>query len=345
MDHPHGAGILGWNRSRWTWARLVVGAAILAFLVWQLGTGPFLEPLRLIDAWSLAAAAAIAVLTTVACAWRWRLVSRGLGTDLPLRGAVSAYYLSQFLNTVLPGGVLGDAHRAVRRGRDVGDIGHGLRAVVWERTAGQVVQIALTMAVLLVMPSPVRSSMPVVVGVVVAGTLCAVFLVRALPRFAPSALARIARAVAEDLREGLMARGAWSGIMLASTVVVTGHTATFLLAARTAGSSASLVEMLPLALLVLLAMGLPTNIAGWGPREGVAAWLFAVAGLGAAQGVAIAVVYGVMALVATLPGAVVLLAIWLRRGSNRIAPDASASRSEPDRRPPATADLGGVNGG
>ena len=345
MDDPHGAGILGRNRSRWTWARLVVGAAILAVLVWRLGTGPFLEPLQLIDAWSLAAAAAIAVPTTVACAWRWRLVSRGLGTDLPLRGAVSAYYLSQFLNTILPGGVLGDAHRAVRRGRDVGDVGHGLRAVVWERTAGQVVQLALTVVVLLVMPSPVRSSMPVVAGLAVTGTLCVVLLGRVFPRRLPTALARLARAVAMDLRDMLLTRRAWSGILLASTVVVTGHTATFLLAARTAGSSASLVQMLPLALLVLLAMGVPTNIAGWGPREGVAAWLFAVAGLGAAQGVAIAVVYGVMALVATLPGAVVLLATWLRRRSDRIAPAASASRSESDRRPLAIDGLEGAAGG
>ena len=345
MDHPHGAGILGWNRSRWTWARLAVGVAILAFLVWRLGTGPFLEPLQLIDVGSLAAAAAIAVLTTVACAWRWKLVSRGLGTDLPLRGAVAAYYLSQFLNTVLPGGVLGDAHRAVRRGRDVGDVGHGLRAVVWERSAGQVVQIALTMAVLLVLPSPVRSSMPVVAGSVATVTLCVVLLGRVSPGGAPTALARIARAVARDFRDLLRARRTWLGITLASTVVVAGHTATFLIAARTAGSSVSAVQMLPLALLVLLAMGLPTNIAGWGPREGVAAWLFAVAGLGAAQGVTIAVVYGVMALVATLSGAVVLLAIWLRRRSDKVEPDASVSWPASGRRPPVTVDLEGAAGG
>lgn len=50
------------------------------------------------------------------------------------------------------------------------------------------------------------------------------------------------------------------------------------------------------------------SVAGWGPREGVAAWAFGMAGLGAAAGVTASVVYGVMALVATLPGAVVLLA-------------------------------------
>ena len=32
------------------------------------------------------------------------------------------------------------------------------------------------------------------------------------------------------------------------------------------------------------AMRIPLNVAGWGPREGVAAWAFAAAGLGAAQG-------------------------------------------------------------
>ena len=64
-------------------------------------------------------------------------------------------------------------------------------------------------------------------------------------------------------------------------------------------------QMLPLALLVMLAAALP-NVGGWGPREGVTAWAFAAAGLGASLGVATAVVYGVMVLVASLPGAAVL---------------------------------------
>jgi hypothetical protein len=69
--------------------------------------------------------------------------------------------------------------------------------------------------------------------------------------------------------------------------------------------------MLPIAFLVMAAMVLP-NVGGWGPREGGAAWLFGAAGLGAQQGVATAVVYGVMVLVASLPGAAVLAGAWLR---------------------------------
>jgi uncharacterized membrane protein YbhN (UPF0104 family) len=307
------------SRTLWRLARPLGGAAMLAVLVWRLGTGPFLDGVRMIAWWSLAAAAGIAVLTTVCCAWRWSLVARGLGVGVPLRAAVAAYYRSQFLNTTLPGGVLGDVHRAVRHGRDVGDIGRGLRAVAWERSAGQLVQIVLTMIALLLLPSPVRSSMPVVATAVVAGALGAVLLSRAVPHGGPSRWARTLRGAAADLREGLLARRAWPGIVLASAVVMAGHTATFLIAARTAGSTASLGRLLPLALLVLLAMGVPTNIGGWGPREGVAAWAFGVAGLGAAQGVATAVVYGVMVLVANLPGAGVLIVAWLRRDARGAA--------------------------
>ena len=116
--------------------RLAGGAAILAVLVARVGTGPFVDAVRLTNAGALLVAAAVTAVTTVACAWRWRLVARGLGVDVPLPAAVGAYYRSQFLNCTLPGGVLGDVHRAVAHGRDAGDIGRSVRAVGWERSAG-----------------------------------------------------------------------------------------------------------------------------------------------------------------------------------------------------------------
>jgi glycosyltransferase 2 family protein len=291
-------------------ARLVGGLGILAVVVWRLGTGPILDGLRSISAGPLLAATGIAVVTTVCSAWRWSLVARGLGIAVPLPTAIAAYYRSQFLNTALPGGVLGDVHRGVRHGQDVGDVGRALRAVAWERFAGQVVQSAIALTALLVLPSPVRSAMPIVVAVVVLSALAAVLVLRLVPN-------RWAHTLSADVRDGLLARQAWPGITVASIVIVVGHTATFLIAARTAGSTASLTTLLPLALLVLLAMVVPVNIGGWGPREGAAAWLFGAAGLGAAQGVATATVYGVMVLVAALPGAVVLVVARRRRAPAR----------------------------
>jgi glycosyltransferase 2 family protein len=261
-------------------ARYGIAVAILAVLVWRHGTGPFLDGLRRVDAAALAAACGLAVLTTAGCAWRWRTVASGLGAELPLRTAVAAYYRSLFLNIALPGGVVGDVHRGIR---------HGLRAVVWERSAGQVVQVVLTVAVLLVAPSPVRSAMPVVALALLAAVAGLLLLARRSP----------------DLRVAVLDR--WRGIALVSALVVAGHAVTFLIAARTAGVTAPPSQLLPLALLVLAAAALP-SIGGWGPREGATAWAFGAAGLGASAGVATAVVYGVMVLAAGLPGAVVLVA-------------------------------------
>ncbi|MDQ1513341.1 MAG: glycosyltransferase 2 family protein, partial [Microbacteriaceae bacterium] len=104
------------------------------------------------------------------------------------------------------------------------------------------------------------------------------------------------------------------GVAAASLLVAAGHAAVFLVAARMTGTTGSIARMLPVALLVMLAMAVPVSIAGWGPREGVAAWAFGAAGLGAAQGVATATAYGVLALVAVLPGAVVVFTDRLRKG-------------------------------
>ena len=300
------------HRTAWWWARLAATIATLAVLVWRLGTGPFLDGLRMVDGGGLAAAAAIAVLTTVCCAWRWRIVARGLGVDLTMGTAVAAYYRSLFLNVTLPGGVVGDVHRGISHGRDTSDVGRGLRAVAWERSAGQVVQIVLTVAVLLVMTSPVRAAMPLVALALVAAAVGVALAARARPAVGRSWWARLRGAAGRDVRDGLLARRAWPAIAAASALVVAGHAATFLIAARTAGVTAPLSEMLPLALLVLLAAALP-NVGGWGPREGVTAWAFAAAGLGASRGVATAVIYGVMVFVASLPGAAVLVAAWVRR--------------------------------
>jgi uncharacterized membrane protein YbhN (UPF0104 family) len=293
----------------------------LTVLVWRLGAGPFLDGVRTVDGRALAAAAGLAVLTTVCCAWRWKIVARGLGIDLPLPAAVAAYYRSLFLNVTLPGGVVGDVHRGFSHGRDVSDVGRALRAVAWERCAGQAVQALLTVVVLLALPSPVHSSMPLVaIAVVVA--MCAVVLVaRARPGGGRSAWARVRSAAAGDIRDGLLARRAWLGIALASVLVVCGHAVTFLIAARAAGTTAPPSRVLPLALLVMAVMVLP-SVGGWGPREGAAAWVFGAAGLGAQRGVATAVVYGVMVFVASLPGLAVLVVSWSRRGR-------PAGRAEP----------------
>ena len=274
------------------WWRCVAGAAVLAVVVVWVGSSAVLTGLHALDVPVLAWGLAIAVVTTAASAWRWHLVARDLGMVVPFGPAVAACYSAQFLNTVLPGGVLGDVHRGVVHGRAAGATALGLRTVVWERFAGQVVLAALTAVALVALPSPVGPFLP---WVLAAGVLAALTLVV----------------------------GRWSvtGIVLASVVAAAGHVATYVLAARAVGVHAPLEVLVPLALVVLVAAGIPLNLAGWGPREGMAAWVFAAAGRGAATGLATAVEFGAIVLVANLPGAIVLLVTRGAASSHAVLPE------------------------
>ncbi|GAA0931297.1 lysylphosphatidylglycerol synthase transmembrane domain-containing protein [Streptomyces thermoalcalitolerans] len=306
----------------------VAGAVVLVALMWRLGTGAFLEGLRRIDVPALLTALGIGLVTTVFSAWRWQLVARGLRIRLPLGPAVADYYRSLFLNAALPGGVLGDVHRAVRHGQSAGDLGRGVRAVVLERTAGQIALAAAGVVVLLTLPSPVRDEARHLVPLLALAAVGAFAVVLALRmNRASSRRGRVLRRVLGEAREGLLSRRNGPGVALSSLVVLTGHLAMFVVAARIAGSAAPVPVLLPLAVLALLAMGLPLNVGGFGPREGATAWAFGAAGLGASTGLATAMVYGVLCFVASLPGALVLVA--RRRKGTRAGARTAATAPEP----------------
>ena len=125
----------------------------------------------------------------------------------------------------------------------VGDVDrglrHGWRGGIWDRGLGQHVQVALVLG---------------------AGAALAVPMGRAVVALAA----------------GLAVTG--GAVVLLSAGAVAGHLVVFLAAATAAGVSLSPLSLLPVGALVLLGSAIPLNVAGWGPREGVAAWAFAAAG-------------------------------------------------------------------
>ena len=230
-------------------------------------------------------------MTTAASAWRWVRAARGLGLTLERRRAVGDYYAALFLNGVLPGGVLGDVQRALRHGRDARNQRRAVTAVLVERTAGQIVLVVAVVTCLLLQPSvlPVHlvAGRPALVAVLL-------LVIVAVPLVLVARSRRLVRPA--DV----------AAVLGASVVVLGGHLATFVVAARAAGSAVSVLRLLPLMLVALLAMSLPLNIAGWGPRRASRRGPSRRPGMQAGQGLTVAVLYGLLALIASLPGVAVL---------------------------------------
>jgi hypothetical protein len=95
-------------------------------------------------------------------------------------------------------------------------------------------------------------------------------------------------------------------IAVLSALSTTGHLLVFLTAAAAVGTPLAPGSLVLVGALVLLGASIPLNVAGWGPREGVAAWAFTAFGATAATGVSVAVAYGVLSTVATLPALALL---------------------------------------
>ena len=191
----------------------------------------FLDGVRAVDGGALAAACGLAVLTTVL---RLALEDRGPwprhrpaagsggGRLLPLAVPQSSRCPAGWWATSTAGSATAATPATSAAG-----------CAPWRGSARrQVVQAVVTVAVLLVVPSPVRATMPLV-----ARSHCSRRPASRWLRGPPSANrgGRGGAAPARELRDGLLAWRAWPAIALASALVVAGHAVTFLIAARAAG--------------------------------------------------------------------------------------------------------------
>jgi uncharacterized membrane protein YbhN (UPF0104 family) len=301
--------------------QLGFGVAVVAGTIAVIGTGPVVRGVLAVSPPAVALSLALTAVATLAAAWRWRVVSAGLGLPIPVGASVAAYYRSQFVNTVLPGGVLGDVHRAYRQGARDGRLIGSARAVATERVAGQVVQAGLTVAVLAVLglTGPIAAFAGPLAAL--AGASAAVLGAVIAALAVAAATARGRRLLGRELsllRQTFGSVRASVSIGAASAVVVAAHSATFVVACLAVGVVASPRELLALAVVALAAAALPLSFGGWGPREAAAAAAFAVVGLGAGAGLAASTAFGILTMVSVLPGLVVLIVEWVAARARRM---------------------------
>ena len=312
--------------------RAAFSLGLLAGLAVWLDAGAAVSRLASMQpSWVLAALAVSGVQVAV-LAWRWSFTARRLGVDLPWPVAWREYYLSIFLNQVLPGGVLGDVARAWRQVRSQIRVqapgGPAVRAVVFERLSAQVVMTTAAGVSLLFLPVTVApGSRPAMVGAgLLAGGLVVALIV--WMRRQSSEWSLFGPILAE-VGAAHLTPGAFAAQLASALVVVATYLATYLLAARAVGVETPLPVLLPLVAPVLMSMLIPVTVAGWGLREGAAAVLWAAVGLTAADGVVVSIAYGLLVLAGSAPGAV-FLAFGLRRGRTRPgAPIESPVEAEP----------------
>ena len=282
-------------------ARVAVSVALLWLVSRYVDVAAVLSRLSQLRPGWVALGLAVSVLQVGVLAWRWRYTAARLGVDLPLRKALAEYYLGILLNQLLPGGVAGDVSRAWRHARTDVPTGPAVRAVILERASAQVVMTLVAVVSVLVLP---WASGAFRVSAAIAAAVLLGLMLRTLAR-QPEADSP-ARRFWADTRRALLARDAFAAQLASALLVVASYIVVFLVAARAVGMETPLTSVLPLVAPVLMTMLIPVTVAGWGIREAAAVALWGLTGLTPADGAAISVTYGLLVLVSSAPGLVVL---------------------------------------
>lgn len=281
--------------------RWLLTLALMALVVW------LVEPARL---WAslthvqwpwLLLALALTPLQVVISAWRWRFTVQRLGGHLSMAHAIGEYYLATLVNQLVPGGVVGDAGRALRHRQRTGTTALAVHGVMIERFSGQLVLFVLGLVLVLFrVPLPVPP-MPglFLVPLVLVGVLLLWSVLQAPP------VARWWAGFRGDVRRALLSRSALPWQLLSSFAVIASYLAVFWCLAMGLGLEVARISpglLLALCTVLLMTMVVPLTVSGWGVREGAAAMLWPLAGMDSQQGVALAVSYGLVVLVSALPG-------------------------------------------
>jgi len=287
-----------------TLIRLAISIALLALVASQFGDG-LLEQLQTADTRWLLAALALGFAQITLSAWRWRFTAGHLAIPLTRRVALGEYYLATLVNQTLPGGVLGDAQRAWRHGRQLPRHGPAFQAVVIERLSGQIAMGLLALAAWTSSPwaSSGDRSQSLLLLLALIGFVAIISTGLSRAHTAPDWM----RDWRDALSRGLFNRRVLPLQLMASFTVAAGYVGGFVCCLMALGPAGGIMLWIALIPPVLFAMLIPLSIAGWGIRESAAALLWPMAGLPAAEGVAAAILYGAISLLAGVPGVMVLL--------------------------------------
>jgi len=298
----------------------VVVTVALLVLLWQLADGADAAEVLLTanPLWLLAALFALTVHTVLA-AERWRLTAGALGVSLSRWHALREYYLAQLVNSTVPGGVVGDAGRAVRSRGQAG-LTVAAQAVVVERFAGQVAVLA-TMAIAITATTLVPgglewpSWMLGLAAAITGGSLVGLGLLLAATRL-PGRVGPRLTELARTAAVALVGRRVWLPQLALSAGTTVCILAAFAFCALAVGLNLPVGAILTLVPLILLTMLVPITISGWGLREGAAAALLPLAGATASASLAASVAFGLVGLAAVLPGAAF---VWVSGREQRAA--------------------------
>jgi glycosyltransferase 2 family protein len=281
-------------------ARIALGLALLAAVIWYVDPRALARSLAAIDVRWFAAALAASALSNVFSAARWAAIARGLGLVAPLGAAVAMYFRGMTMNVLLPGAtVSGDLLRGYQLGRLPGNtlVPAGV-SVLLDRLSGLWVLCTCSLVALLgalaagVVPTGKESSL----------YLAGLALALAMP-WLPLPVERAEKA----RRAALASSGALRRSLWLSVMVQVFSAMALWFCARASGVGIGYAAMLAAAAPIFIMGAVPLGWGGFGAREAAAVVVLGALGVAPEQATTTGLLYGVSAVLQGIAAAPLFL--------------------------------------
>ena len=297
--------------------KLAITLGLFAWLLGKVQIAPVLNQLQRMAPAAAVGAELLLLLQLGLLALRWQVVNRIVDSPMQAGQVLRLTAVGHFFNQVLPSGFAGDAARAWLAAREGVRLGPAISAIVCDRVVGLLVLVVMVSLTLFALPDVAAGGIPgrrsfLLVALLGVGGLAALLLLgpaagRLLMRYPSSqSLGRLTH----DLHRVLFhSRGRSVAVVVLALAVQLLNVAAMHWCAVGMGVDLDLGAALVIVPAVMLVTMAPISFAGWGVREGAMIVGLGLAGIAAADALAVSVAFGLVQVALGVPGG----ALWLAR--------------------------------
>ncbi|MBS82893.1 MAG: hypothetical protein CMD65_02030 [Gammaproteobacteria bacterium] len=238
-------------------------------------------------------------------AYRWVYISKFSNMNLSYSYSLKFYYISSFLNNILPGGIVGDIYRIYHSSEKKAffEIGKSFQSVFFERLSGQLVLFVtfiISLTIYFFINQKYVAFMYLFFLILISTLILKIFFGKKIKNFFSNNI------IGQNFYRIFSGHIFWNHIFYSFLVVIT-YILIYIISALSLNLTIDYFAFFVFSPIILFSMTIPISIGGWGVREGTALLVSFLLGLSASASISVSIIYGLLNLICSFPGLFLIL--------------------------------------
>ena len=280
--------------------KYILSVLIIYYIINQYGIN-ISNILSIVDIRYIVLIILISVIQHFLSAYRWMYISKITNLNISFKNSIQFYYISTFMNNILPGGIMGDMFRIYHTTENKIEIlkmGKSVQAVIFERLSGQIMLLAffiVSLTLYFLVNHKYEAFFYLFFPSLLIFFIFKLFLNKKIKKMLSG------KKISNNLYVVFSGEVFWRHLIL-SFFVVCSYVLIYVISAISLGLDIDYLAFMVFSPIILFSMTLPISIGGWGIRELTALLLSLLLGLSASASISVSIIYGILNLICSLPG-------------------------------------------